>query len=46
MLTTTLEDMLMALVACCLNNDSIDNKLSDLKQDLFILPKMLYCSKS
>jgi hypothetical protein len=34
MLTATLGNMLMALVAGCSNNDSIDNKLLDFKKDL------------
>jgi hypothetical protein len=36
MLTTTLGNTLMALmVAGCSNNDGLDNKLSDFKEDLF-----------
>ena len=33
MLTATLGNMLMALVAGCSDNDSIDNKLLDFKKD-------------
>ncbi len=35
MLITALGNTLIALVAVCFNNNSIDNKLSDLQKDLF-----------